>query len=63
LAFSLLLINKVFVQLAQHDRDQHHHRRAAFSSQLKSKTVGNIFVKVSALRITLNIDDTPITSH
>jgi hypothetical protein len=49
------------VQLAQYDRDQFHYRRAAFSSQLKSK-VGNILGKAAALRITLNIDGAPIAS-
>jgi hypothetical protein len=43
------------VQLAQSDRDQFHYKRAAFSSQLKSK-VGSILDKVSAVRITLNVD-------
>ena len=47
------------VQLAQSDRGQFHYRRAAFSSQLKSK-VGNILAKAAALRITLNIDGAPI---
>jgi hypothetical protein len=50
------------VQLAQSNRGQFHYRRAAFSSQLKSK-VGNILAKASALRITLNIDVAPITSR
>ena len=50
------------VQLAQHDRGQFHFRRAAFSSQLKSKC-GNILPKVAALRITLNIDGEPIASR
>ena len=49
------------VQLAQSDRGQFHFRRAAFSSQLKSK-VGNILDKSAVLRITLNLDGTPITS-
>ena len=49
------------VQLAQSDRGQFHYRRAAFSSQLKSK-VGNILAKAAALRITLNIDGAPIAS-
>ena len=49
------------VQLAQSDRDQFHYRRAAFSSQLKSK-VGNILAKVATLWITLNINGTPIAS-
>jgi hypothetical protein len=43
------------IQLAQHDRGQFHFRRAAFSSQLKSK-VGNILSKAAALRITLKRD-------
>ena len=49
------------VQLAQSDRGHFHYRRAAFSSQLKSK-VGNILAKVVELRITLNIDGAPIAS-
>ncbi len=49
------------VQLAQHNRDQFHYRRAAFSSQLKWK-VGNTLAKAAALRIVLNIDGTPIAS-
>ena len=49
------------VQLAQSDRDQFHYRRTAFSSQLKSR-VGDILAKAAALRITLNLDGTPITS-
>jgi hypothetical protein len=49
------------VQLVQHDRGHFHYRRAAFSSQLKSK-VGNILAKAAALRITLNIDGAPIAS-
>ncbi len=47
------------VQLAQ---TNFHFRRAAFSTQLKSK-VGNIFAKAAALRIVLNIDGTPIASR
>jgi hypothetical protein len=50
------------VQLAQHDRCQFHYRRAAFSSQLKSKC-GSILAKAAALRITLNIDGAPIVSQ
>jgi hypothetical protein len=42
-------------QLAQSTSGQFHYRRAAFSSQLKSK-VGNILGKAAALSITLNID-------
>jgi hypothetical protein len=50
------------VQLAQHDRDQFHFHRPAFSSQFKSK-VGNILAKASALRIILNIDVAPVVSR
>ena len=50
------------VQLAQHDRGQFHYRRAAFSSQLKSK-VGSTLAKAAALRVNLNLDGTPITSR
>ena len=50
------------VQLSQHGRGQFHFRRAAFSSQLKSK-VGNILVKATALRIILNIDGAPVASR
>ena len=50
------------VQLAQHDRGQFHYRRAAFSSQLKSR-VGNILAKAAALRINLNIDGAPLASR
>ncbi len=39
-----------------------HYRRVAFSSHLKSKVV-NILAKSEALRINLNIDDTPIVSR
>ena len=50
------------VQLAQSTTSgQFHFKRAAFSSQLKSK-VGNILAK-AALRITLNIDDAPVASR
>ena len=47
------------VQLAQ---STFHFRRAAFSSQLKSK-VGHILAKAAALRIMLSIDGAPITSR
>jgi hypothetical protein len=50
------------VQLAQ---SHFHYRRAAFSSQLKSK-LGNIryiLAKAAALRINLNIDGAPIASR
>ena len=50
------------VQLAQHDRDQFHFRRAVFSSQLKSK-VDNILTKSSELRIILNLDGAPVASR
>jgi hypothetical protein len=39
-----------------------HFRRAAFSSQLKSR-VGHILAKAAALRITLNVDGAPIASR
>jgi hypothetical protein len=42
------------VQLAESTSGQFHYRRAAFSSQLKSK-IGNMLAKTAALRITLNI--------
>ena len=47
------------VQLAQ---TNFHFRRAAFSSQLKSR-VGNILAKAAALLIVLNIDGAPIASR
>ncbi len=50
------------VQLAQSTSGQFHYRRAAFSSQLKSKC-GNILAKAAALRITLNIDCAPVASR
>jgi hypothetical protein len=49
------------VQSAQFDRDQFHFRRAAFSSQLKSK-VGLPLAKAAAFRINLNLDGAPIAS-
>ena len=45
----------------QTDRDQFHFRRAAFSAQLKSK-VDLALAKVAVLRITLNLDGSPIMS-
>ena len=48
-------------QVAQFDRGVFHYRRAAFSSLLNSR-VGNILSKSAALRITLNLDGTPLTS-
>ena len=50
------------VQLPQHDRDQFHYQRTTFSSILKSKCV-RILPKEVTLRITLNIDGTPIVSQ
>jgi hypothetical protein len=47
---------------AQSDRGFFHYHRTAFSVQLKSK-VGLTLVKVAVLRITLNLDGTPITSR
>jgi len=47
------------VQLAQ--TNHFHYRRAAFSSQLKSKVV-NILAKTTSLRVNLNIDGVPIPS-
>jgi hypothetical protein len=45
----------------QSDRGFFHHRRAAFSSMLKSR-VGNILAKAEALRININLDGSPIAS-
>ena len=50
------------VQLAQTNSGLFHFRRAAFSSQLKTK-VGSTLAKAAALRINLNIDGAPITSR
>ena len=50
------------VQLAQPTSGQFHFRRSAFSVQLETK-IDNILAKVAGLRITLNIDDTPIESR
>ena len=49
------------VQLAQ-THGMFHHRRAAFSAQMKAK-VGSSLAKAVALRINLNIDGAPITSR
>ena len=49
------------VQLPQSTSVQLHYRHVVFSSQLKSK-IGHILTKGGTLRITLNIDDTPIES-
>ena len=50
------------VQLAQSTSGLFHLCRAALFSQLKAK-VGNILAKAAALRITLNIDGSPIASR
>jgi hypothetical protein len=42
---------------------QFHYRHTTFSTQLKSKCVTDILSKAAALRITLNIDGTPIGSR
>ncbi len=47
---------------AQSDRGFYHLRRAAVSAQLKSK-VGLVLAKAAALRITLNLDGSPIISR
>ena len=49
------------VQFPQTNRGMFYYRRAAFSVQLKSK-VGLALTKAAALRITLNLDGSPITS-
>jgi hypothetical protein len=48
------------VQFPQHDRDHFHFHRLDFSWYLKSK-VGLTLTKVAVLRITFNINGTPIT--
>ena len=50
------------VQLPKTDCDQFHFRRVAFSTHLKSR-VGNILVTADSIRITLNLDGTPIVSQ
>jgi hypothetical protein len=50
------------VHLTYSTSGQFHYHRTVFSSQLKSKIV-NILAKVEGLRITLNIDDTPLVSR
>jgi hypothetical protein len=49
------------VQFPQHDRDQLHFRRVVFVQQLKNR-VGLDLDKETVLRITLNLDGSPITS-
>jgi hypothetical protein len=47
------------VHLVYSTSDQFHYLRVVFSSQIRSK-IGSILTKVVVLRITLNLDDTPI---
>jgi hypothetical protein len=49
------------VQLAQTQRDQFHFHHTDFSSQVKSR-VALALTKVAALRVTINLDGSPITS-
>jgi hypothetical protein len=49
------------VQLPETDRVQFHFRHTSFSSQLQCR-VGLTLPKVESLRITLNLDGSPITS-
>ena len=48
--------------LSHTDRDQFHFHRAAFSSHLKSRVV-LVLAKATDLRITLNLDGSPIISN
>jgi hypothetical protein len=50
------------VQVTQSTSVLYHYKRVSFSSHLKSK-VGDILVKSEVLRITLNVDDTPVSSR
>jgi hypothetical protein len=50
------------VQLTHSTSAQFHYRHATFSSQFKSK-IDSILVKDTVLRITLNIDGTPVESR
>ncbi len=50
------------VHLVYSTSDQLHYLHVVFSSQIRSK-IGSILGKVVVLRITLNIDDTPIVSR
>jgi hypothetical protein len=59
--YRLITTNTSGVQLAQTDRDQFHFHRAAFAQQLKNRVVLDL-TKAVALRITLNLDGTPIIS-
>jgi hypothetical protein len=57
----LIVFTTSGVQLVEHDREQFHFRRAAYSPQLKSKC-GNVLTKTATSRINLNLDGTPITT-
>ncbi len=66
--YSYMLIGKLTVffevsevHLTQHDRGQFYCRRTVFSSQFKEK-VDLALAKAATLRITLNLDGTPITT-
>ena len=50
------------VQPAQSNRGTFHFKRAAFLGQLKAK-IGSSLAKAAAMRVNLNIDGAPITSH
>ena len=50
------------VQPPPSDRGFFHYLRAVCSSMLKSR-VGNILAKAESLRVTLNLDGSPITSQ
>ncbi len=50
------------VQLVKSTSGLYHYKRVSFSSQLRDK-VGNILTKDTTLRITLNVDDTPVVSR
>jgi len=48
--------------VAQSTSGLFHFHRPVFSSQIKGKKIGNLLCKTTVLRITLNLDGTPITS-
>jgi hypothetical protein len=56
-----LLIVYHLVQLAQTERGLFHFHRTVFAQQIKNR-VGLTLAKAATLRITLNLDGTPITS-
>jgi hypothetical protein len=60
--YRFIINKKPRVQFVYSTSDQFHYHRTVFSSQLKSK-VGNILTKTAALRIHLNIEDTPVESR